>query len=851
VLPAIVETKSAIAEFPTHALPNPLKSSAPPFGREPALACAVNLSVPVLANPTVPVVPHLLAPSNGANSSVETPFQSLYGSLAGFENGAEQGNSGQQGTFQDAPVKKNPASDAAPNLLLTSAALASVRTSAPVLVTPALPQAVPAEAPPADLAAKESTDEQKQPGVATGSADSSVEAPRASQPAVTTAGGKASAPASNSPAPRATTPPLTAPPAKLSAAVSSAALPPATTARVTPPPVTQRPAAVRVPALSSLPRATPPPAAAPPSSPAPSKISAPAAQKGTRALSENTSLGKAASQPVSVNLPVKTSQPGPVPVASGKAAVTKGTPAPVETLPPMQTLPKDDTNPAAAPRLAGSLSTRKENDATSPVPPRIPGPAQPTAQAQPRESRLNNVSPAAPPQGAPLSTLSRHSTAVDSQPAVTSAPAPQPENAVAPEPAPVAPATPAESGVRDTSGKAQAGPVTNSKSPTPSGPPTVSRSTAAPAAQTPAIVPAASNESVAAPPVQDASNAVPASSPAPAPGPVAPNTGKPTIQSKQASPAQTPVVAPDPGPAVALAGATPTQERNEARDTAQPDPQLATAVTNPLPVGSAPAVAAASKPENLSFSIQMTHTDPLPPRAPVPQTKSPATEPAPAPARQPDSNRSSGEPQPSTASEASPDTPVATVAEALRRNSPAEPGLHWADSTPLQHADPRGVSVLDDSAEAAPAKPASPAAELQPLLEAPPKAPANQEILLQISGNNETTASIRVADRAGTVNISVHTADPDLRDSLRSNLGDLSSQLSAQGWRTEVSKPVTVAAHADNARDSRSEGERSSQQQQPAGGGRQQNQQRRANAGRWLQEFEEVSSQPASTGGKS
>jgi hypothetical protein len=138
---------------------------------------------------------------------------------------------------------------------------------------------------------------------------------------------------------------------------------------------------------------------------------------------------------------------------------------------------------------------------------------------------------------------------------------------------------------------------------------------------------------------------------------------------------------------------------------------------------------------------------------------------------------------------------------------------------------------------------------VQPIAPEAPKAPASTEILLQLAGNNQSTASVRVVDRLGTVNVTVHASDADLRNSLRSNLSDLASQLGGQGFKTEVVKPAVVAANADNQHDTR----HGSQQQQNylAQNGRQPQRDRPANSERWLDELAQETSGPTGTpGGK-
>jgi hypothetical protein len=133
--------------------------------------------------------------------------------------------------------------------------------------------------------------------------------------------------------------------------------------------------------------------------------------------------------------------------------------------------------------------------------------------------------------------------------------------------------------------------------------------------------------------------------------------------------------------------------------------------------------------------------------------------------------------------------------------------------------------------------------EAQPVLPEAPRPNAAGEILLQLGGKDQTAAAIRVTDRAGTVNVSVHATDPDLRSSLRSNLGELASQLTHQGWKTEVVKSGTVLTRSETPQDSRQDGQRSPGQQQPSSQGERQPQRdRRASSGQWQAAFEEQSS---------
>jgi len=133
-----------------------------------------------------------------------------------------------------------------------------------------------------------------------------------------------------------------------------------------------------------------------------------------------------------------------------------------------------------------------------------------------------------------------------------------------------------------------------------------------------------------------------------------------------------------------------------------------------------------------------------------------------------------------------------------------------------------------------------------------PKVAASSEIQLHLKANDQTSASIRVTDRAGAVNISVHASDAQVRNSLRSNLSDLSAQLNTQGWKTEVVKTASVVNRTDSGQETPPGGRHSfSQQQHSANTERQPDRNRHPNSGQWQDEFEEqITGNDANRGGK-
>ena len=260
----------------------------------------------------------------------------------------------------------------------------------------------------------------------------------------------------------------------------------------------------------------------------------------------------------------------------------------------------------------------------------------------------------------------------------------------------------------------------------------------------------------------------------------------------------------------------------------------------------APTDASVSINGQLAFAMQLKSTGPVPPQPaaqrtseiPVAHTatvRDAAREAAESISTVPPMNPKASLPQETTHRDGGPET-ISAPRETLA--SPAVE-LHTAaqldPSGPIHRADLRGVAIQD----------------IQPVTPEIPKPPASTEILLHLGSKDQSTASVRMVDRAGTVNVSVHATDPDLRSSLRSNLSDLASQLTGQGFRTEVVRPTVIAANTDNQHESRHSGHGSQGQHQFTPDGRNPQRDRRPGSERWLDEFEqETAGTSGASGGK-
>lgn len=178
---------------------------------------------------------------------------------------------------------------------------------------------------------------------------------------------------------------------------------------------------------------------------------------------------------------------------------------------------------------------------------------------------------------------------------------------------------------------------------------------------------------------------------------------------------------------------------------------------------------------------------------------------------------------------------------------PGPDGTAWLGAG--THVDTRpSMNLTDQPAPAAP--PVAALSELQPLNVAPPRLNPSNEILLNL-GNGQSSAAVRLVDRAGTISVSVHASDQDLRNSLRSNLSDLTTQLNAQGVKTEVLKTVSAQPAPESRPDPGGQQQRSSGQPHSLfQNDRQSQRDRRAN-NQWLDELaEQASASTLQPGGK-
>ena len=318
-----------------------------------------------------------------------------------------------------------------------------------------------------------------------------------------------------------------------------------------------------------------------------------------------------------------------------------------------------------------------------------------------------------------------------------------------------------------------------------------------------------------------------------------------------------PVASVEKAPLPPLPAAHDVMDRASETPSKAPIPQPASpAATQASPVTQASKAPLLPQAENLAFAVRMLgpesspeHSTLTPSKAAVTSsetavTQSSVTQPQSSDSQQspPDQSQTSSDAprdaQPSAPAAGRPDAGAQTSADFTGVKQTAGVTPHWNDAMVLQAPGNGTMPGTPEPAEAAHANPPLAAQETHLLAPELPKSSATSEILLHLTGNDQSSAAIRVSDRAGSVNVSVHASDPVLRESLRSNLGELSANLTNQGWKADVTKPAAVATQSGNQQDSHEGGQRGSQQQS-FGGDRQPQRDRRASGGQWQQELDQ------------
>lgn len=99
----------------------------------------------------------------------------------------------------------------------------------------------------------------------------------------------------------------------------------------------------------------------------------------------------------------------------------------------------------------------------------------------------------------------------------------------------------------------------------------------------------------------------------------------------------------------------------------------------------------------------------------------------------------------------------------------------------------------------------------------PARAPDSRGLAVRLD-DGRRSVDLRLADRAGEIRVTAHTADRDLAASLRSELPDLVGRLRQSGFHAEAWRPPAVAASPDTEGGRNTRGFAGSPEQQPGHG---------------------------------
>lgn len=134
----------------------------------------------------------------------------------------------------------------------------------------------------------------------------------------------------------------------------------------------------------------------------------------------------------------------------------------------------------------------------------------------------------------------------------------------------------------------------------------------------------------------------------------------------------------------------------------------------------------------------------------------------------------------------------------------------------------------------------------EPEINAAPQAQPARQISLKLTGDDSSKVTVDLSERAGKVQVSVRTADPELAKSLRGDLGDLVGRLEGKGFKTEAWVP-TASRHTPAATPEQSGSSNSQGGERHTGSGTDQRQGRQGQNGsnprqqaRWKTQLEET-----------
>jgi len=167
-----------------------------------------------------------------------------------------------------------------------------------------------------------------------------------------------------------------------------------------------------------------------------------------------------------------------------------------------------------------------------------------------------------------------------------------------------------------------------------------------------------------------------------------------------------------------------------------------------------------------------------------------------------------------------------------------------SQATPFQASSSQGTPIQATASEAKASE--APKVANEPEINAAPQAQPARQISLKLTGDDSSKVTVDLSDRAGKVQVSVRTADPELAKSLRGDLGDLVGRLESKGFKTEAWVP-TASRHTPAAAPEQSGSSNSQRDPRNSGSGTDQRQGRQGQNGsnqrqqaRWMAQLNET-----------
>ncbi len=141
------------------------------------------------------------------------------------------------------------------------------------------------------------------------------------------------------------------------------------------------------------------------------------------------------------------------------------------------------------------------------------------------------------------------------------------------------------------------------------------------------------------------------------------------------------------------------------------------------------------------------------------------------------------------------------------------------------------------------------AARVEQVAEPPaPQPSSSRDIMVRIPDTTDRGTNVRFVERGSEVHISVHTGDPELAQTLRGGLSELTGRLQQNGIQAEVWRPGSDASQSDSQNQS-PDSKGSSDRRNQSGAQRDGQDQPSENKPRWVQELEASINEPVAHSG--